>query len=81
MPPSLGQAGIKLMKENGGGSIVNMSSTAALVGIPVFILPIPRATAYALYTKAIAIHCRRQRYAIRCNSVHPGSIIAQARFA
>ena len=25
-------------------------------------------------TKAIAIHCRRQRYDIRCNSVHPGSI-------
>ena len=25
-------------------------------------------------TKAIAVHCRRQKLRIRCNSVHPGSI-------
>ncbi len=25
-------------------------------------------------TKSVAAHCRRQGYAIRCNSVHPGAI-------
>ncbi len=68
------QAGIKLMKENGGGSIVNMSSTAALVGIPDYLAYSAAKGGIRSMTKAIAIHCRRQRYAIRCNSVHPGSI-------
>lgn len=68
------QAGIKLMKENGGGSIVNMSSTAALVGIPDYLAYSAAKGGIRSMTKAIAIHCRRQRYGIRCNSVHPGSI-------
>ena len=68
------QAAIRLMKGSGGGSIVNMSSTAALVGIPDYLAYSAAKGGIRSMTKAIAIHCRRQRYGIRCNSVHPGSI-------
>ncbi len=68
------QAAIKLMKATGGGSIVNMSSTAALVGIPDYLAYSAAKGGIRSMTKAIAIHCRRNGYGIRCNSVHPGSI-------
>ena len=68
------QAAIKMMKANGGGSIVNISSTAALVGIPDYLAYSAAKGGIRSMTKAIAIHCRRSRYGIRCNSVHPGSI-------
>jgi 3(or 17)beta-hydroxysteroid dehydrogenase len=51
-----------------------MSSTAALVGIPDYLAYSAAKGGIRSMTKAIAIHCRRQRYGIRCNSVHPGSI-------
>mgnify|MGYP003330793803 CR=1 FL=1 len=65
---------IKLMKESGGGSIVNMSSTAALVGIPDYLAYSAAKGGIRSMTKAIAVHCRREKLRIRCNSVHPGSI-------
>ena len=68
------QAAIRLMKVSGGGSIVNMSSTAALVGIPDYLAYSAAKGGIRSMTKAIAIHCRRERLKIRCNSVHPGSI-------
>jgi 3(or 17)beta-hydroxysteroid dehydrogenase len=68
------QAAIKLMKATGGGSIVNMSSTAALIGIPSYLAYSAAKGGIRTMTKAIAIHCRRETLNIRCNSVHPGSI-------
>lgn len=68
------QAGIKLMKESGGGSIVNMSSTAALIGIPAYLAYSAAKGGIRSMSKAIAIHCRQEKLGIRCNSVHPGSI-------
>jgi 3(or 17)beta-hydroxysteroid dehydrogenase len=66
--------GIAAMKRSGGGSIINMSSTAALVGIaPYFAYSAAKGGIRAL-TKSVAIHCRQARLGIRCNSVHPGSI-------
>ena len=61
------------MRQAGGGSIVNISSTAGLVGSP------GRTAAYTatkgavrLFTKATAVQHARE--GIRCNSVHPGPI-------
>ena len=68
------RAAIQLMKESGGGSIVNMSSTAALVGIPDYLAYSAAKGGIRAMTKAIAVHCRRAKLGIRCNSVHPGSI-------
>lgn len=68
------QAAIELMKKTGGGSIINMSSTAALVGIPAYLAYSAAKGGIRAMTKAIAIHCKQQQLGIRCNSVHPGSI-------
>lgn len=68
------QMAIPLMKASGGGSIVNMSSTAALVGIPAYLAYSAAKGGIRSMSKAIAIHCRQEKLGIRCNSVHPGSI-------
>ena len=63
---------ISEMRKAGGGSIINISSTAGLVGSP-------RSTAYSaskgavrLFTKATAVQYGRE--GIRANSIHPGPI-------
>jgi cyclopentanol dehydrogenase len=64
---------IPAMRQAGGGSIINISSTAGLVGSP------GETAAYTatkgavrLFTKATAIQHAKDN--IRCNSVHPGPI-------
>lgn len=68
------QAAIRLMKQTGGGSIINISSTAALVGIPAYFAYSAAKGGIRSMTKSIAIHCKQEKLGIRCNSVHPGSI-------
>ena len=65
---------IPAMKASGGGSIINMSSTAALVGIPAYFAYSAAKGGIRAMTKSIAIHLRGEKTGIRCNSVHPGSI-------
>ncbi len=68
------RAALPAMKRRGGGSIINMSSTAALVGIsPYFAYSAAKGGIRSL-TKSIAVYCRERKNGIRCNSVHPGSI-------
>ena len=64
---------IPAMRSAGGGSIVNISSTAGLVGSPNG-SPSYTATkgAVRLFTKSTAIQYAKE--GIRCNSVHPGPI-------
>jgi 3(or 17)beta-hydroxysteroid dehydrogenase len=62
------------MRAAGGGSIVNMSSTAALVGLAQYLAYSAAKGGIRAMTKSIAIHCRTQKNGIRCNSIHPGSI-------
>jgi len=68
------RAAIPVMAEGGGGSIINLSSIAALV-------PTPFVTAYGAskaamlqLSKSIALHCAQQGYKIRCNTIHPGQV-------
>ena len=68
------QSAIKLMKTNGGGSIVNMSSTAAFIGLGSYVAYSTAKGGIRSMSKSIAIHCRQSKLNIRCNSVHPGSI-------
>ncbi len=65
---------IPLMKKSGLSSIVNMSSIAALVGESVVAAYCAAKGAVRSYTKAVAVHCTRSGYQIRCNSVHPSGI-------
>ena len=62
------------MRDSGGGSIINMSSTAALVGIPPYFAYSAAKGGIRALSKSVAIHCKQTGNGIRCNSVHPGSI-------
>jgi len=66
---------IPLMRTSGGGSIINMSSIAA-------VLPAPETAAYAAskaavrnLTTSVAIYCAKDGSKIRCNSIHPGTCL------
>jgi 3(or 17)beta-hydroxysteroid dehydrogenase len=64
----------RAMKLGGGGSIVNISSVAGLVGdgdLPAYCAS---KGAVRLLTKSVALHGARRGANIRCNSVHPGFI-------
>ena len=66
------RAVIPEMKRGGGGSIVNISSTAGLVGSPNTSAYQASKGAVRIFTKATAIEYARD--GIRANSVHPGAI-------
>ena len=68
------RAGVKAMKPGGGGSIINLSSIAGIIGTPQIVAYGASKGAVRQMTKSIAIDCARKRYGIRCNSVHPGLI-------
>ncbi len=65
---------IPLMAQGGGGSIINLSSIAALVPTP-FITAYGASKAAVLQlSRSIALHCAQHGYKIRCNTIHPGQI-------
>lgn len=66
------QAAVKAMRGSGGGSIINMSSTAGIVGVPGVSVYSASKAGVRLFSKTVALECARDR--IRCNSVHPGLI-------
>lgn len=65
---------IPLMNRGGGGSIINMSSTGALLGYPIFFAYSAAKGAVRSMSKSIAVMCQEKGYKIRCNSIHPGAI-------
>lgn len=71
------QLAVKAMKQNPegpGGSIINMSSvTAYATTVTSTLYGMTKGGVMAL-TKAVAGHCARAGYNIRCNSLHPGAI-------
>ncbi len=56
------------------GSIVNISSIAGLVGGAGPTAYTASKGAVRLLSKSVALYCAEQKYAIRCNSVHPGGV-------
>ncbi|MBX3405473.1 MAG: SDR family oxidoreductase [Phycisphaeraceae bacterium] len=56
-------------------SIVNMSSRSGQVGIPGAAAYASSKAAVRNHTKTVALYCAEQGYRIRCNSIHPGSIL------
>jgi 3(or 17)beta-hydroxysteroid dehydrogenase len=64
---------IGAMKDR-GGSIINLSSVAGLVGLPEISAYCASKGAVALFTKAAALECAKAGYKIRVNSIHPGGI-------
>lgn len=66
---------ICIMKNHGGGSIVNISSRSGNVGIPNLAAYASSKAAVRNHTKSVALYCAQQGYNIRCNSVHPAAIL------
>jgi len=66
------RAAIGAMKDRGGGSIINLSSVAGLVGLQTCTAYSAAKGGVRIMGKAVAVEAAR--YNIRCNSVHPGVI-------
>jgi 3(or 17)beta-hydroxysteroid dehydrogenase len=62
---------VRAMKETGGGSIVNLSSVAGIIGDASSAAYCASKGAVRLLTKSAALHCARAGLGIRVNSVHP----------
>lgn len=62
---------IPAMRKGGGGSIVNVSSVAGLVGAADLPAYCASKGAVRLLSKSVALHCAQRGDNIRCNSVHP----------
>jgi NAD(P)-dependent dehydrogenase (short-subunit alcohol dehydrogenase family) len=64
--------GVKAMRAAGnGGSIINISSIAGLVGGDDIAGYSATKGGVTMLTKSVALHCAKHRTGIRCNSVHP----------
>ncbi len=62
------------MQASGGGSIVNISSVAGIVAGHNMAAYNSAKAAVRHLTKSVALHCAKQGYGIRCNSVHPAFV-------
>jgi 3(or 17)beta-hydroxysteroid dehydrogenase len=62
------------LERAGGGSIVNISSIAAMQGVPFAAAYCASKGGVRSLTKAIAVHCREAKNNVRCNSVHPDGV-------
>jgi NAD(P)-dependent dehydrogenase (short-subunit alcohol dehydrogenase family) len=66
---------IPIMREAGGGSIVNISSGAGIIGTPLLATYSAAKGGVRLFSKSIAIECAMKGDNIRVNSLHPGFIL------
>ncbi len=62
------------MQRRGGGSIINMSSLAAVMGMSAFLAYSAAKGAVSAMTRSIAAYCKQQELPIRCNAVCPDGI-------
>lgn len=65
---------IPAMRKSGGGSIVNMASSASKQGEYQVAAYCAAKGAVEAYTRAVAVYCTQNGFKIRCNSVHPSAI-------
>ena len=71
---------IGLMKAT-GGSIINMSSIAALGGRGDYLAYSASKGAVAALSRSVAVLCRRRKYRIRCNTLHPDGVLTPMTLA
>lgn len=65
---------LPLMKRSNHASIINMASTASLMGYGAIVAYTAAKGAIRSMTKSIAMHCQDKGYPIRCNVLMPGGI-------
>jgi NAD(P)-dependent dehydrogenase (short-subunit alcohol dehydrogenase family) len=66
------RAALREMKKRGGGSIINLSSVAGLVGLQTCVAYGAAKGGVRIMSKSVAMEAAKDN--IRCNSVHPGVI-------
>lgn len=66
---------VRVMKETGGGSIINLASLASVQGVPAVAAYSAAKGAVESLTRSVAVHCAKSKYNIRCNSIHPSSML------
>ncbi|ABZ76703.1 short-chain dehydrogenase/reductase SDR [Shewanella halifaxensis HAW-EB4] len=66
---------LPLMEESGGGSIVNMSSSSAIFGMPHFAAYGASKAAIRGLSQSVAVYCSQTKNNVRCNTLHPDSIM------
>jgi 3(or 17)beta-hydroxysteroid dehydrogenase len=65
---------LPLLAASGGGSIINMSSSSALMGMPHFAAYGAAKAAVRGITMSTAVYCKQAMNGVRCNTVHPDGI-------
>jgi len=65
---------LPLLEKAGGGSIINMSSSSALMGVPDFCAYTASKSAVRGLTMSTAVLCKQRANKVRCNSIHPDGI-------
>ncbi len=65
---------VPVIARHGGGSIVNLSSISGIIADRNLAAYNSAKAGVRHLTKSVALHCARQGYDIRCNSVHPAFI-------
>lgn len=65
---------VPVIARHGGGSIVNLSSISGIVASHNLAAYNSAKAGVRHLTKSVALHCARQGYDIRCNSIHPAFI-------
>jgi NAD(P)-dependent dehydrogenase (short-subunit alcohol dehydrogenase family) len=68
------RAAMRVMPATGGGSIVNLSSIAGLIGAPLMGAYAASKGGVRLFSKVAALECAQAGLNIRVNSVHPAFI-------
>ncbi len=62
------------LEKRGSGSIINISSYAASIGIPFAVAYGASKAGVSSLTKSVALYCVQKNRRIRCNSIAPGAI-------
>lgn len=65
---------LRVMKQAGSGSIINMCSTASIQGGPNIFAYAASKSAIRGITKSVACLSAQAGYGVRCNSIHPGNM-------
>ncbi len=65
---------IPAIAASGGGSIINMSSVAAMQGMSFVAAYSASKGAVRALTKSAALYCKEQKNGVRCNSIHPDGV-------
>lgn len=65
---------VPVIARHGGGSIVNLSSISGIIAGHNLAAYNSAKAAVRHLTKSVALHCARQSYGIRCNSIHPAFV-------